>query len=204
MPEHVDVVQTDPGIAPITGSRFSGYCNGDHVLEGGIRADLIQKEIEFNCTSLEGEHHLAWIYHYGLKHPINIIKSYLARSFRSSRPSLFLSKIFIYKSRRQRLNRWAMRRTHTHKKANIYFAQPCALPSACSGCLPKPWATRHPVLAPSVRVAQGNSKTHQLSDSNNQKQLNTSTTPFPPYMGIKQVCRKDLQKLNTDIALALK
>lgn len=67
---------------------------------GGIRADLIQKEIEFNCTSLED--HLAWIYHYGLKHPIYIIKTYLARSFRSSRPSLFLSKIFIYKSRRQR------------------------------------------------------------------------------------------------------
>lgn len=32
-PEHADVVQTDPGIAPITGSRFSHYCNGDHVLE---------------------------------------------------------------------------------------------------------------------------------------------------------------------------
>lgn len=33
MPEHIDVVQTDPGPAPIPGSRFSDYCNGDHVLE---------------------------------------------------------------------------------------------------------------------------------------------------------------------------
>lgn len=58
MPQHVDVVQTDPGIAPTTGSRFSDYCNGDYVLER-IRADLIQKEVEFNCKSLEGEPHLA-------------------------------------------------------------------------------------------------------------------------------------------------
>lgn len=91
--------------------------------------------------------------------------------------------------------------THT-KKANIHFGLPCALPSACSGCLPKPWALWHPVLAPSARVAQGNSKTHQLFGSNNPKQSNTSTAPFHPYMGIKQVCSKHLQKRNTDIALA--
>lgn len=30
---HIGVVQTDPGIAPITGSRFSDYCDGDHMLE---------------------------------------------------------------------------------------------------------------------------------------------------------------------------
>lgn len=94
--------------------------------------------------------------------------------------------------------------THTKKKANIHFAQPCALPSACSGCLHKPWATWHAVLAPSTRVAQGNSKIHQLSHRSNPKQSNTSTTHFPPYVGIKQVCRKDLQKLNTDIDLSLK
>lgn len=92
---------------------------------------------------------------------------------------------------------------HTKKKASAPFAQPCVLPSACSGCFPKPWAAWHTVLAPSARVAQGNSKTHQLSDSNNPKQSNTSTAPFPPYTGIKRICRKDLQKLNTDIVLAL-
>lgn len=92
---------------------------------------------------------------------------------------------------------------HTYKKkANVHFALSCALASACSGCLPKPWAAWHPVLAPSTREAQGNSKAQLLSDSNNPKQSNTSTTPFQLYMGIKQVCRKHLQKLNTDIALA--
>lgn len=92
--------------------------------------------------------------------------------------------------------------TLTKKKANVHFALSCALASACSGCLPKPWAAWHPVLAPSTREAQGNSKAQLLSDSNNPKQSNTSTTPFQLYMGIKQVCRKHLQKLNTDIALA--
>lgn len=58
MSEHIDVVQTDPGIALSLALDSQIIAMGIMCWRGGIRADLIQKEVELNCTSLEGEHHL--------------------------------------------------------------------------------------------------------------------------------------------------